>query len=115
MSNQPLDKGRAAVAVEKYQKGTDQQTGQPIMKNRYATIGRATMWPANQGSTNPNIELDIDTMPIGTSGPVKVFIFWDSEQNNQATQTNNPPQNGYVNQSGGFQPQANNGFNNQSR
>ena len=49
MSNSPIDKGRVSVIIEKYQTNqVDQQTGQPIMKNRYATVGRATKWAAQQ-------------------------------------------------------------------
>lgn len=110
-NNQPIDKGRVTVVAEKYQSGTDQQTGQPIMKNRYATVGRATMWPAKQGATNPNIEIEIDTMPVNTSGPVKMFIFWDSENQNNAAPANNgfnnsQPQGGFNNNQGGFNNQG---------
>lgn len=100
--NQPLDKGRVSVIVEKYQTNQqDPQTGQPIMKNRYATVGRATMWPAENGRTNPNIDIEIDTIPIGAVAPIKFFIFWDSEQNSQQ-----PQQQGYSQQQQGYnQPQ----------
>ena len=87
MSNQPLDKGRVAVIVEKYPSNqTDQQTGQPIMRNRYANVGRATKWAAQQVGQQPNIDIELDTMPIGIQAPVKLFIFWDSEQQNQQPQ-----------------------------
>lgn len=91
MSNQPIDKGRLAVVVERYQsKDLDPQSGQPIMKNRYATIGRATKWMKNNVE---QIEQEIDCMPVNVSGPVKIYLFWDSQ--------NNIPQ-----QAGGFQQQA---------
>jgi len=81
--SQPLDKGRAVVVAERYQTNQiDQQTGQPVMKNRYATVGRATMWPAKEGTTTPKIDIEIDTLPVGVSGPLKLFVFWDSEGNN---------------------------------
>lgn len=87
-NNSPLDKGRVAVIAEKYQTNQLDQNNQPLMKNRYATVGRATLWPAKQGSNMPNVEVEIDTMPVGHSGPVKLYIFWDSEsQNNQQQQT----------------------------
>lgn len=85
--NQPLDKGRVSVIVEKYQTSqVDPQTGQPQIKNRYATVGRATMWPAENGRTQPNIDIEIDTIPIGAVAPIKFFIFWDSESNQQQPQ-----------------------------
>lgn len=88
MNNQPLDKGRVAVIVEKYPSSQrDQATGQPIMRNRYATVGRATKWAAQQVGQQPNIDLELDTMPIGVQSPVKLFIFWDSEQNSQQPQS----------------------------
>lgn len=79
-SNKPLDKGRACVVVERYQTNQLGDNNQPMVKNRYATIGRATLWPNKQGSNMPNIEVEIDTMPIGVTGSQKVYIFWDSEQ-----------------------------------
>ena len=96
--NQPLDKGRIAVIAERYQsQEIDQQTGQAKMKNRYATVGRATLWPANQGATSPNVEIEIDTMPLGSSGPIKLHVFWDSANQNQQPQQ----QQGYQQQTRG--------------
>lgn len=92
--NQPLDKGRVSVIVEKYQTNQLDQQGQPIMKNRYATVGRATMWPAENGRSQPNIDLEIDTIPIGAVAPIKFFIFWDSESNQQQPQQQ-PQQGGW--------------------
>jgi len=102
-NNAPLDKGRVAVVVDKYQTNQlDPQTNQPIMKNRYATVGRATLWPNKQGSNMPNIEVELDTMPVGQTGPVKMYIFWDSEnQNNQ--QAAQQQQGGYQQQQSGYQ------------
>ncbi|AUR93179.1 hypothetical protein NVP1184A_40 [Vibrio phage 1.184.A._10N.286.49.A5] len=100
-NNAPLDKGRVAVVVEKYKTNQlDPQTNQPIMKNRYATVGRATLWPNKQGSNMPNVEIEIDTIPVGQSGPLKLYTFWDSEnQNNQPPQQ----QGGYQQQQSGYQ------------
>lgn len=82
-NNKPLDKGRVAVIIEKYPTSQiNQQTGQPIMGNRYANVGRATLWPAQQGLTMPNVEVEVDTMPVGCVAPVKFYIFWDSEKQN---------------------------------
>jgi len=105
MSNQPLDKGRIAVIVERYpSKNIDQQTGQPIMKARYANVGRATKWITNGVE---QIEQEIDCMPLGVTGPVKLYIFWDSQQSNNQQQA--PQQGGYQQQApqqGGYQQQA---------
>ena len=102
-NNQPIDKGRVAVVVDKYpSREIDQQTGQPVMKNRYATVGRATLWPNKQGSNMPNIEVEIDTMPLNANGPVKMYIFWDgeSQHNHQAPQQ---PQQQYQQPQQGYQ------------
>lgn len=90
--NQPIDKGRAAIVAERYPAGNNQT------KNRYATIGRATKWPGQNGES---VELELDTMPIGHTGPLKVYIFWDSQQNNQAPQPMNN-QGGYAPQQGQY-------------
>ena len=76
--NQPLDKGRVAFIAEKYQS----QNGD---KNRYATLGRATKWPGDNGGPE-NITIELDSMPIGYSGPLNLFIFWDSQQQQAAPQ-----------------------------
>ncbi len=101
MSNQPLDKGRVVVIAEKYQdnQGND--------KNRYATVGRATKWP-NQNGQGDNVDMEIDTMPVNSSGPIKMYIFWDSEQQNNLPQNNSQGYNQQQPQQG-YQPQ-NNGY-----
>lgn len=88
MSNAPMDKGRVAVVAEKYQTNQrDQQSGQPVTKNRYINVGRATLWPSQQYSTAPNVEVELDALPIGHTGKLKLYIFWDSDnQNNQQQQ-----------------------------
>lgn len=99
-SNAPIDKGRVSVIIEKYQTNqVDQNTGQPIMKNRYATVGRATKWQPQQQGQQPRVDIEIDTLTVGAVAPIKLFIFWDSEQQN-----NNAPQ-----QQGGFQGQQQTG------
>lgn len=109
-NNSPLDKGRVAVVADKYQTQQLDQNNQPTMKNRYATVGRATLWPCKQGSNMPNVEIEIDTMPVNASGPVKMYIFWDSE-NNQQQQTQQQGQNQqgqqqqYNQQQSGYQQQ----------
>lgn len=93
-NNSPLDKGRVAVIAEKYPSGQRDQRNQPILKNRYATVGRATLWPAKQDSTLPNVEIELDTLPIGQVGPLKLYVFWDSENHNNPQPLANYPQQG---------------------
>lgn len=82
-NNRPIDKGRVAVVVDRYQTNeVNRQTGQPVMKNRYATVGRATLWPNKQNSNMPNIEVELDTIPLGAVAPLKLYTFWDSENQN---------------------------------
>lgn len=100
-NNAPIDKGRVSVIIEKYQTNqVDQNTGQPIIKNRYATVGRATKWQPQQQGQQPRIDIEVDTLPVGAVAPIKLFIFWDSEQNN-----NQAPQ-----QTGGYQGQQQGGY-----
>jgi len=122
--NKPLDKGRVVVIAEKYDSNGES-------KNRYAPVGRATLWPPKDGAMSPNAELDIDTMPISSSGPVKMYIFWDSDSNNNSSQNqgqqqsyNQAPQNnsqqaaqlGYQQpQQGGYNHGQNNGGYNQGQ
>ena len=86
--NQPLDKGRVAYIAEKYQS----QNGD---KNRYATLGRATKWPGENGGAD-NVTIELDSIPIGHTGPLSLFIFWDSQQQqqpqHQPAQFNTQPQ-----------------------
>lgn len=93
MSRQPLDKGRVVFVAEKYQVGN--QT-----KNRYAAVGRATKWPGDNGTEN--VEIELDTVPVGHQGSLKLFIFWDSESNQQNNmppdQYNQAPPQGYQQQ-----------------
>lgn len=84
--NKPLDKGRVACIAEKYQQGN-------TTKNRYATLGRATKWPSNQQGGSESVEIELDTMPINHQGPLKLYIFWDSEnQQNQEQSQGYAPQ-----------------------
>lgn len=84
--NKPLDKGRVACIAEKYQQGN-------TTKNRYATLGRATKWPSNNQGGSDSVEIELDTMPINHQGPLKLYIFWDSEsQQNQEQSQGYAPQ-----------------------
>lgn len=83
-NNKPLDKGRVVFIAEKYQSNEmNPHNNQPVTKNRYATVGRATLWPSNNQSTMPNIEFELDCVPVSASHPgsLKLFVFWDSENN----------------------------------
>lgn len=93
MSNQPIAKGRIAAVVDKYP-AKDPQTGVDIMKNRYATIGKLTIWPSDSGGQDYSVE--IDAIPVGTVGPIKAVVFMDDDQNQSQA-----PQQGYQ------QPQPN--------
>lgn len=77
MSRKPLDKGRVSFVAEKYQAGPNST------KNRYANVGRATKWPADQNGVE-NIDIELDSLPIGANGPIKLFIFWDSNNNSDS-------------------------------
>ena len=80
-NNRPIDKGRLCFIAEQYPSNERGQNNQPKMKNRYATAGRATKWLTNNVE---EIQLELDSMPVSSNGPVKLFIFWDSQnQNNQ--------------------------------
>ena len=82
MSNQPIAKGRIAAAVDKYP--AKDQNGQDIMKNRYCTIGKLTIWPSDSGGHDYSIE--IDAIPVGTTGPIKAVVFMDDDTQNQPVQ-----------------------------
>lgn len=105
MSNKPLDKGRVSYIAEKFQSGSGEN------KNRYAQVGRATKWPSQNSANGENIEIELDTVPIGHTGPLKLFIFWDSDSN----QNQNVTQGGYQQNAaqGGYQqqPQQQGGYN----
>lgn len=94
-NNKPLDKGRVACIAERYQQGNE-------TKNRYATLGRATKWPSSNQGGSDSIEIELDTMPINQQGPLKLYIFWESESQQSQTH-NNQPQN-QQNQSQGYAP-----------
>ena len=89
--NQPLDKGRVAVIVEKYPTNQMDQNGQPMVKNRYANVGRATLWPSQQYSTTPNVEIELDALPIGHTGKLKLYVFWNSDNKNNQPQPTAAP------------------------
>lgn len=106
MSNQPLAKGRVCYASEYYATNEiDQQTKKPKMKARYATLGRATMWPAERQGEPPQISIDLDSLPIGSNGSLKMMVFWDQpQQQNHQPQQPHPSQAPHPQQYG--QPQS---------
>lgn len=81
MNNQPLDKGRIVYAADSYQSNELDQNGQPKTKYRYATLGRATKWQGDNGGEQ--IELELDSIPLKAESPLKLKIFWDSQQSQQ--------------------------------
>ncbi|WP_417790798.1 hypothetical protein [Terasakiella pusilla] len=111
MSNQPLAKGRVVYAAEFYPTNERDQNNKPKMKARYATLGRATMWPAEQPNEPFPISIDLDSLPIGSNGAMKLQIFWDQPEQQQypqqAAHPNQPPQQPYG------QPQSYGSFGNQ--
>lgn len=107
MARQPIDRGQICFVAEKYpSREVVGQGGEPVYKSRYAPIGKATMWPADNPGGLPQIQLDLDSAPIACGpGPVRLYIFWDSEKqsNNQEPQgwggqPQQPPQQGWSGQ-----------------
>jgi single-strand DNA-binding protein len=86
-TNQPLAKGRVCYASEYYPSGQRDTQNKPIMKARYATLGKATLWPSEQPHLPPQVSIDLDSMPIGSTGTIKLTIFWDEPTQNQQAPT----------------------------
>jgi len=84
--SQPLDRGRVTAKVGEY------PDGQGGLKNRYATVGKATLWPTEQGKIAPNIKIEIDVLPIGQTGTLEMNIFWQSEDQQQGQAPQQAPQ-----------------------
>lgn len=86
MSRKPLDRGRVAFVAETYQSNELGANGQPKTKNRYANLGRATLWPSDDGG-QPVTQIELDAVPMGHTGPLRLYVFWDSQnQQNQGGQ-----------------------------
>jgi len=80
MARQPLARGRLAYIAETYQSNEiDPRTNQPKEKNRYATLGKVTAWPAENGGVMPQISIDMDALPLGVTGSTKLMVFWDDQ------------------------------------
>lgn len=127
MNTPPRDKAFVKIIAERYDTGQRDGAGNIITKPRYATVGRATKWDEVQ------IEVELDTMPIGHQGSLKLYFFWDSQNGgggaidgygepqggqqqhggNQRQQGGRPQQQGgqrqqgYNNQQGGQRQQGN--------
>jgi len=86
--SQPIAKGRVFYAADYYPTNERDAQGKPKMKARYAPLGRATMWPADQQGAQPQVSIELDSLPIGGTGAIKMTVFWD-DQNQQPAQ---PPQ-----------------------
>lgn len=85
MSNQPISKGYIKAAVDRY-KTNDPATGQEVMKNRYATIGRFTEWPEDNGQGS-KFSIEIETLPLAAQGgPLKAFLEPEGAQQDQGYQ-----------------------------
>lgn len=91
---QPIDKGQICFIAERYPTGSTAPNGTPEMKPRYAQLGRATMWASEHPNGRPQIQLDLDSAPVASGqGPVRLFIFWDSEKAAAPSQEWGQPQN----------------------
>ncbi len=83
-NNQPLAKGRIVYAAEHYPTNERDAQNRPKMKARYATLGKATLWPNEQPHLPPQVSIDLDSMPIGSTGTIKLMVFWDDPTQQQA-------------------------------
>jgi len=103
--SQPIAKGRVVYAAEHYPTQDRNQPNKQIMKARYATLGKATLWPNEQPHLPPQVSIDLDSLPIGSTGSIKLTVFWDdpTQQPQQNQQPNQPPQ--HSNQQPQPQPQ----------
>ncbi|UDV02194.1 hypothetical protein J8N69_11380 [Marinomonas profundi] len=82
-TNQPLAKGRVVYAADYYPTQERDAQGKPKMKARYAPLGRATLWPAEQQGEMPQVSIELDSLPIGSNGAIKMSVFWDNPNQNQ--------------------------------
>lgn len=88
-SNQPIDKGYLKVVIGQYHKKQNGQllykqgTNEPVLGNKYMTIGEVTRWPSQGGGHYDDLELypGFTVLEINK----KARIFWDS-QNQQPAQ-----------------------------
>jgi len=101
-TQRPLDKGFIKVIIGQFPKKQNGQTimqqgtNNPVMSNKYATIGEVTRWPSQEGGSYDNIEFypGFTILDVNKNGR----IFWDSQNQNSQQQA---PQ-----QQSGFQQQA---------
>jgi hypothetical protein len=91
-NKQPLDKGQIRVVIGQYHKKQNGQflynNNQPVMGNRYTTIGEVTRWPGDQGGYYDRIEFypGFTILDCNKEG----MIFWDSQNQQAAPQPQQP-------------------------
>jgi len=97
MADQPIDRGQVCFIAERYPTNEKDEWGNPKTKSRYAQVGRCTLWPAKQPGQPPQVQIELDSAPVaGGSGPIRLFLFWDSEkQQPQGYGTQQPSQQQY--------------------
>jgi len=91
-NNQPLAKGRVVYAAEHYPTNERDAQNRPKMKARHATLGKATLWPNEQPHLPPQVSIDLDSLPIGSTGSIKLMVFWDDPTQNQQAPAPQPQQ-----------------------
>jgi len=113
-TQRPLDKGFIKVIIGQFVKKVNGQavmqqgTNNPVMSNKYATIGEVTRWPSEQGGSYDNIEFypGFTILDINKNGR----IFWDSQnqsQNQNSQQQAPQQQGGFTQQTAQQAPQQN--------
>jgi len=83
MSNQPLDRGRICVSVDRFAKKENgqnvvDQAGNQVFKNKFMQIGEATKWQRDNGSIQVQQKIYLRLL---TNEVHEQLIFWDSEKN----------------------------------
>lgn len=89
--SQPLAKGRVVYAADYYPTNERDAQGKPKMKARYAQLGRATLWPSEKQGLPDQVSIELDSMPIGGTGTIKMTVFWDDQNQQPAQQTQYQP------------------------
>lgn len=107
-NNRPLDKGFVKVVIDHFTKKINGQTimqpgtNNPVMSNKYATIGEVTRWPSEGGGYYDNVEFYPGFTILDTNKNGR--IFWDSQNTNvnQGAPQSYPQQSYPQQQTGGF-------------
>lgn len=98
MADQPIDRGQVCFIAEHYPTNEKDEWGNTKTKSRYAQVGRCALWPAKQPGQPPQVQIELDSAPVaGGSGPIRLFLFWNSEKQQQPQGYGNqqPPQQQY--------------------